>query len=48
MKLAYDVREGDVGQDSSPIVILHGLFGSKNNWSRLADKMNLETGRKVS
>ncbi|XP_072043369.1 sn-1-specific diacylglycerol lipase ABHD11-like [Amphiura filiformis] len=47
VKLAYDVLEGDPGHDSSPIVILHGLFGSKNNWSSLAKKMNLELGRTV-
>ena len=48
VKLAYDALEGDPSLESSPIVIMHGLFGSKNNWSSLAKKMNFELARTVS
>ena len=46
VRLAYDVIEG--ATDISPIIILHGIFGSKTNWASLAKKIHRETQRTVS
>ena len=32
----------------SPIAILHGVFGSKNNWRSVGKRLAQETGRPVS
>ncbi|XP_034940079.1 protein ABHD11-like [Chelonus insularis] len=31
----------------SPVIIMHGLFGSKNNWNSLAKAINQQTNRQV-
>ncbi|XP_071790469.1 sn-1-specific diacylglycerol lipase ABHD11-like [Asterias amurensis] len=41
VKLSYDVIEGS--PEISPIIILHGVFGSKSNWSTLTKKIHKET-----
>ncbi|XP_044312120.1 protein ABHD11 isoform X2 [Varanus komodoensis] len=43
--LSYSVYDGPSPQP--PLVFLHGLFGSKSNFSSLAKKLVLQTGRKV-
>ncbi|XP_030376291.1 protein ABHD11-like [Scaptodrosophila lebanonensis] len=32
---------------STPILILHGVLGSKDNWRSMANRMSAETGRRV-
>ena len=48
VKLAYDVVGGTQSIDHSPVIILHGLFGSKSNWATMAKKIHRETLRTVS
>ncbi|RMX47938.1 hypothetical protein pdam_00005384 [Pocillopora damicornis] len=48
VNLAYESIDATTeGDDLPPIVILHGLFGSKTNWRTLAKLFNRETDRKV-
>ncbi|XP_022106071.1 protein ABHD11-like [Acanthaster planci] len=47
VKLAYDVIGPESSTSITPIVILHGLFGSKNNWATLAKKINRETQQTI-
>lgn len=41
--ISYDTYRSSV----SPVVIMHGLFGSKNNWNTLAKAINKQTKRRV-
>ncbi|XP_028322878.1 sn-1-specific diacylglycerol lipase ABHD11 [Gouania willdenowi] len=43
--LTYDVFDGK--GDSTPLVFLHGLFGSKSNFHSIAKSLVQRTGRKV-
>ncbi|XP_063154941.1 sn-1-specific diacylglycerol lipase ABHD11 isoform X1 [Candoia aspera] len=43
--LSYAIFDGP--SPDPPLVFLHGLFGSKSNFSSLAKKLVLQTGRKV-
>lgn len=50
VKLAYtsyeSIKENE--QDAKgPIIIMHGLFGSKNNWNSLSKAIHQKTKRKV-
>ncbi|XP_077167392.1 sn-1-specific diacylglycerol lipase ABHD11 isoform X2 [Paroedura picta] len=45
LSLSYTVFDGPSPQP--PLVFLHGLFGSKNNFQSLAKKLVLQTGRQV-
>ncbi|XP_056093084.1 protein ABHD11 [Rhinichthys klamathensis goyatoka] len=45
VNLTYDVFDGTV--DSTPLVFLHGLFGSKSNFHSIAKSLVQRTGRKV-
>ncbi|CAH3178568.1 unnamed protein product, partial [Porites evermanni] len=48
VRLAYDsIDSNSDGQDLPPLVILHGLFGSKTNWRTLARHFHKQTGRKL-
>lgn len=50
VKLAYTSYESvkDNEQDAKdPIIIMHGLFGSKNNWNSLSKAIHEKTNRKV-
>lgn len=50
VKLAYASYESvnETEQDSKqPIMIMHGLFGSKNNWNSLSKAIHQRTKRKV-
>ncbi|XP_012287144.1 protein ABHD11 [Orussus abietinus] len=51
VKLAYVSYESmaDTAEENStaPIMIMHGLFGSKNNWNSLAKVIHQKTNRKV-
>lgn len=49
VRLAYDSIDATTdGEDLPPLVILHGLFGSKQNWRTLAKRFHRETGRQVT
>lgn len=48
--LAYASYESTADDESSsrpPLVILHGLLGSKNNWNSMSKAIHRTTGRKV-
>lgn len=47
--LAYASYESTADPESSrpPLVILHGLLGSKNNWNSMSKAIHRTTGRKV-
>lgn len=48
--LAYASYESTTNADYSarpPLVILHGLLGSKNNWNSMSKAIHRTTGRKV-
>lgn len=45
MPLSYAIFDGP--SSDPPLVFLHGLFGSKSNFSSLVKKLVLQTGRKV-
>lgn len=48
--LAYASYESTADLDESshpPLVILHGLLGSKNNWNSMSKAIHRTTGRKV-
>lgn len=48
--LAYASYESTGDDDSSsgpPLIILHGLLGSKNNWNSMSKAIHRTTGRKV-
>ncbi|XP_065291545.2 sn-1-specific diacylglycerol lipase ABHD11-like isoform X1 [Dermacentor albipictus] len=48
VSLSYASYESTQAEDQrSPIIILHGLFGSKNNWKSLSKAMINATKRKV-
>ncbi|KAG5314194.1 ABHDB protein, partial [Acromyrmex insinuator] len=50
VKLAYTSYESvkELKQDvKEPIIIMHGLFGSKNNWNSLSKTIHQKTKRKV-
>lgn len=48
--LAYASYESTTDSDDAdrpPLVILHGLLGSKNNWNSMSKAIHRTTGRKV-
>uniref|UniRef100_A0A3B4B6D9 sn-1-specific diacylglycerol lipase ABHD11 n=1 Tax=Periophthalmus magnuspinnatus TaxID=409849 RepID=A0A3B4B6D9_9GOBI len=45
VNLSYDVFDGK--NDDTPLVFLHGLFGSKSNFHSIAKSLVQRTGRKV-
>lgn len=51
VKLAYASYEStkELSSESakSPILIMHGLFGSKSNWNSLSKSIHQKTNRKV-
>jgi len=48
VRLAYDsIDANSDGEDLPPLVILHGLFGSKTNWRTLAKRFHRDTGRQI-
>lgn len=52
VKLAYASYESAMGRSSEkgnapPVIIIHGLFGSKNNWNSLSKAIHQRTSRKV-
>ncbi|XP_076281208.1 sn-1-specific diacylglycerol lipase ABHD11 [Lasioglossum baleicum] len=49
VKVAYASYESVKGTSASkhPIIIMHGLFGSKNNWNMLSKSIHQQTDRKV-
>ncbi|XP_076662606.1 sn-1-specific diacylglycerol lipase ABHD11 [Halictus rubicundus] len=49
VKVAYASYESvkGTGASKNPIIIMHGLFGSKNNWNMLSKSLHEQTDRKV-
>ena len=47
VELSYDVFHENTSSTKSPIIVSHGLFGSRRNWRQLSKQMNMLTGRKV-
>lgn len=48
VRLAYESIDATTdGKKLPPLVILHGLFGSKQNWRTLAKLFHRETGRQI-
>lgn len=50
VKLAYASYESTKGTETTPklpVMIMHGLFGSKNNWNSLSKAIHQKTERKV-
>lgn len=50
VKLAYTLYESiqaSKDDEKAPITIMHGLFGSKNNWNSLSQAIHRKTSRKV-
>ncbi len=52
VKLAYTSYEGtnsgNISTNSTPIIIQHGLLGSRKNWASLSKAIHSKTGRKVN
>ena len=49
VRLAYETIDATTdGEKLPPLVILHGLFGSKQNWRTMAKLFHKETGRQVT
>ena len=44
---SYESMSGNKDNPKQPIMIMHGLFGSKNNWSTLSKAIHQQTDRKV-
>lgn len=44
---SYESMKGNKDNPKEPIMIMHGLFGSKNNWSTLSKAIHQQTDRKV-
>ncbi|KAL0818192.1 hypothetical protein ABMA28_008701 [Loxostege sticticalis] len=44
---SYESTADSVGSSRPPLVILHGLLGSKNNWNSMSKAIHRTTGRKV-
>ncbi|XP_029043129.1 protein ABHD11 isoform X1 [Osmia bicornis bicornis] len=50
VKLAYVSYESMSGKSNAPkqpVIVMHGLFGSKNNWNSLSKSIHQQTSRKV-
>lgn len=50
IKMSFKVADTEtpVDPDTKPIIIMHGLLGSKNNWNSLAKAIHRKTKKKVS
>lgn len=48
VRLAYNSYETtQSGEDRSPLIIMHGLLGSKQNWNSVSKAIHAKTNRKV-
>ena len=49
VRLAYNsvVPKDGVASDQSPLLIFHGLFGSKNNWKSISSQLAQRTKRQI-
>ena len=45
--LAYEEYEGDTQEGGNPILVLHGMLGSKKNWHSFCKSYNARTGTQV-
>ncbi len=48
VKLAYSCFQASEESKGLPLLIIHGLFGSKNNWQSLAKTISRSAGIKVT
>ena len=46
VNLSYVIHDNNPS-DQSPVVICHGVFGNKKNWSSLGKQISISSGRKV-
>lgn len=47
VNLAYNLYEHEVTKNEGSVVIMHGLFGSKQNWKSICKALNYKSKRKV-
>lgn len=45
--ISYESMGGNKNASKQPIIIMHGLFGSKTNWNLLSKTIHRDTNRKV-
>ncbi|KAK9297211.1 hypothetical protein QLX08_008955 [Tetragonisca angustula] len=45
--VSYESMGGNKNASKQPIIIMHGLFGSKTNWNSLSKTIHRDTNRKV-
>lgn len=45
--VSYESMDGNKNALKHPIIIMHGLFGSKTNWNTLSKTIHQKTDRKV-
>lgn len=45
--VSYESMDGNKNASKRPIIIMHGLFGSKTNWNLLSKTIHRDTDRKV-
>ena len=48
VKLSFDRYENVKPEVASPLLILHGLFGSRQNWRGVSKRLNADLKRSVS
>jgi len=47
VKLAYDDYNSNTDPTLSPLIISHGMLGSRHNWSTIAKQLHKTTGRRI-
>lgn len=47
VRLAYTTYKDILDDSKSPLVVIHGLFGSKSNWRSMCKAFNAKTRRKI-
>merc|ERR1712029_760197 len=47
VKLAYDDYNSNTDPTLSPLIISHGMLGSRHNWSTIAKQLHKTSGRRI-
>jgi hypothetical protein len=47
LKLSFDKYENNTNSKNRPLIICHGLFGSKQNWRGLGKAFSIQGSRDV-
>merc|ERR1719282_1323497 len=47
VSLAYDDYNSKTTSSASPILLSHGMLGSRSNWTSIAKQIHKSTGRRV-